>query len=375
MKLVVAGLVVMTSMSTAYSGTDSTIVEYLRAHSQTPTGYVLSKATSHRITLIGEGHWLKHDVALVAGLIPALQQAGIDLALEVFPASEQANIDELVTMPDWNDQVANAIVRAAAWPYQEYRNLLRAAWSANQGADRHIRILGLGPPQDWRDVLLPKGITYDEFMADLVTKHSRQTRRRVVVYCGMHHAFTRYYQAELDNSGVAMAYMDRMGNILLRQFGEQVFVIALHKPMWCGSPAKPSYCLPFGGQIDCAAASLGGPLGFDIVGSPLAELHFGPDDYYGYGHSALRFVDYTDGYIWSGPVTSFQSVSIIPLSEYAPGEEAMAQVAHENPFNGEEDVSVQRLQEIWAEEIEASRDILAQRRWKHLADWEVRCKP
>ena len=77
--------------------------------------------------------------------------------------------------------------------------------------------LALSPPLDWRKVLLPRGQTYESFMADLVSKHLKEARRNLLVYCGMHHAFTRYYQAELDKDAKARAYMDRMGNILSRR--------------------------------------------------------------------------------------------------------------------------------------------------------------
>jgi hypothetical protein len=372
------GLLVTALLATAALGAAEgdapALAGYLRQHAQAPADYVLATARSHRITILGEAHWLRQDVMLVAEVIPRLQKAGVDLAAEVLPASEQARIDELLASPEWNERDANAIMRGAAWPYREYRDLLRAAWSANQGAERRIKILALGPPADWRDVLLPRGITYDAFMADLVAKHLAEAGRRVMVYCGMHHAFTRYYQAELDNAGHASGYMDRMGNILSRRFGEQVFLIALHKPIWCGSPAEPSHCLPFGGRVDCAGMAVGHPVGFDVVCSPFAELPFEPGDYYGYGRPALRFVDYADGYVWSGAIESFRAVTIIPLNEYAPDTAALAQVGHEDPFEGERDVSVQRLQEIWAQETEASPDLLAKRKWKHLSGWQQRCQ-
>ncbi len=372
-KFVIAALFPLACFSTAQSQSDSAIGGYLREHAETPVNYVMSKATSHRVTILGESHWLKQDVTLVSALIPLLQKADLDLAAEFFPASEQARIDELITAAKWNEQSANAIMRAAAWPYQEYRDLLRAAWSANQGAQRPIKILALSPPTDWRKVLLPRGETYESFMADLVTKHLKETRRRLVVYCGMHHAFTRYYQAELDKDARASAYMDRMGNILSRRLGEQVFLITLHKPNWCGKPEQRSYCLPFGGRIDCQAAKVGRPLGFDVVGSPLAELRFDPGDYYAYGHVALRFVDYTDGYIWSGPLESFRPVSIIPLSEYAPNGTTIEQLTRDNPFNNEVNVTVKRLEEIWAQQTAANQDFLTRRNWKNLVDWKSRC--
>ncbi|HKO41814.1 MAG TPA: hypothetical protein VJU84_00880 [Pyrinomonadaceae bacterium] len=376
MKFAIAGLWLVTCVLTADSQIVSPTAAYLREHSQTPVNYVISKAVSHRITIMGEGHWLKQDVELIEALIPLLQKADIDLATELLPASEQPRIDKLIAGSKWDELEANAIMRTASWPYREYRDLLRAAWSVNHGSERPIKVLGLAPSDDWRKVLLPRGETYDSFMADLVTKHVRETSRRVVVYCGHHHAFTRYYQAELNKDGSARAYMDRTGNILSRRFGEQVFLITLHKPIWCGSPSasSSSYCLPFGGKVDCEATKVGHPIGFDVKGSPLADLRFEPADYYLYGHPGLRFVDFTDGYIWSGPIESLRSVTLIPLNEYAPDDTSMRQVAHSNPFNGEADVSVARLKEIWAGQAEARRDIMTNRKWKHLAGWQSRCQ-
>jgi hypothetical protein len=341
---------------------------YLQDRGQSPEDYVLSKASSHRITIIGEAHWLKQDASFVAALIPALNEAGIDLAVEVFPASLQAEIDQLITGSTWSDAAANAVMRAANWPYQEYRDLLRNAWSTNRNSSQRINILAMGPGEDWRTTLLPKGRTYDSFMADLVVRHIAQSGRSVVVYTGMHHAFTRYYQAELSLTGAATAYMDRMGNILMRSFGEQVFLIALHKPIWCGSPAEPSYCLPFRGQIDCAASQVGQPTGFDVVDSPLAELRFEPTDYYAYAHKELRFVDYTDGYVWLGAIESFRPATIIELDEFAPDAISLQALMKSNPFTGKASIDKRQLEEIWAEQVEKNQDFLAIRRWSHLRE-------
>ena len=354
------------SATTSYAQIHDDIATYLRDHGQSPEDYVLSKATSHKITIIGETHWLKHDASFVAVLIPVLKKAGIDLAVEVFPASRQAEIDQLVTGSKWSDAAANAVMRAARWPYREYRDLLRNAWLANRNSDQRINILALGPPEDWRRTLLPEGRTYDSFMADLVVRHTTQNGRSVVVYTGMHHAFTRYYQAELSRAGAATAYMDRMGNILMRSLGEQVFLIALHKPIWCGSPTEPSYCLPFGGKIDCAASQVGEPIGFDVVGSPLAELPFEPTDYYAYAHNNLRFGDYTDGYVWLGPVDSFRPVTIIELDEFAPDDESLQQLMNNNPFTDKRVLTKQELQGIWAKQVNLNQDYLVRRKWAHL---------
>jgi len=373
-RILLAALVIAASVAATRTQTGPDIASYLGERAQSPVEYVLSRAASHRVTIIGEAHWLKQDPDLVAALVPHLQKAAIDLASELFPASEQSQIDAVISAPEWNEREATAVLRAADWPYREYRDILRAAWSANRKAERRISVVALGPPRDWRESLLPRGLTYDSFMADLIAKHIDGTRRPIVVYCGMHHAFTRYYQAELDLAGRAMGYMDRMGNILSRRFGDKVFLIALHKPIWCGDPEKPTYCLPFGGRLDCAAAKAGRPIGFDVVDSPLAALAFEPGDYYGFGHPGLRFVDYTDGYVWTGPLESFRLATIIPLAEYAPDPAALAQVAHSNPFTDDTDVSPSKLAEIWARQIADNADVLAKRGWKHLAAWRSYCK-
>lgn len=359
-------VVLLLTASAAHADVSATMTDYLQQQSQSPADYVLSKARSHKVTIIGEAHWLKQDVSFVAALIPALHDNEVDLAVEVFPASQQGDIDQLIASPKWSSAAANAVMRAANWPYHEYRDLLRAAWLANRNSNKRINILALGPPNDWRTSLLPEGDTYDSFMADRVVQHLAKTGRSIVVYTGMHHAFTRYYQAELSLAGTATAYMDRMGNILFRRFGEQVFLIALHRPVWCGSPAEPSYCLPFAGRIDCAASKIGRPVGFDVVDSPLSELPFERTDYYTYGHKALRFVDYTDGYVWLGGVDSFRPVRVIELEEFAPDATSLHELMKTNPFTDEENITRDRLRDIWMEQAETQQEFLARRKWMHL---------
>jgi hypothetical protein len=371
---VTAVLAAAVSAAPSFGQGAAPLAEHLRMHGRPPVDYVLATAKAHRVTILGEAHWIKQDTDLVAAIVPGLKAAGIDLAAETFPESEQPRIDALVTAQAWDETSANVVMRAGEWPYVEYRNILRAAWEANRAGDSPIRILALGPPSNWREALGPRGTTYDSFMADRVAAHITNTRRPVVVYAGVHHAFTRYYQAELSLAGKATGFMDRMGNILSRRFGEEVFLIALHKPIWCGDPEKPRYCLPFAGRVDCAAAVSGKPVGFDIVGTPFDALPFEPGDYYRRGHPGLRFGDYADGYIWTAPLEAIRLVGVIPLDEYAPDAAARAQVAHANPFTDDKDVSEARLREVWAAESAKRADVLAARGWSHLAGWTAGCR-
>jgi hypothetical protein len=338
-----------------------------------PADYVLEKLERHPIVLLGEAHWVRHDALLVADLVPRLAAQGIVLAVETVRASDQAAIDRLVSEPVWEESAAMRVMRSAAWPYREYLDILRAAWDANRAAAGTMRVLALAPDPDWRETLLRvRGISYDAFMADRIAAEVAEGRR-VLVYCGVHHAFTRYHQPELDLGGRATAFFDRTGNILRRRFGERVFLITLHRPVWCGKEPW-SYCLPLDGAIDCAASEGGRAVGFDVAGSDFADRPVDRSVYYAHGYAGLRFGEMTDGYIWTRPIEDYENVSLIPLSEFAPDEVALRDVAARNPFSDEQDPPTDRLRAIWSEEEKRRTDPLAHRRWEHLKDWRRTCR-
>ncbi len=294
--------------------------DYLRQSGKPPAEYLLSKLNDHRIVVVGENHWQRNDAQLVAGLAFELRRLEVALAMEVFRASSQDDIDALIFAREWNQALANRIMRAGAWPYVQYRDILHQAWQANRiGGPPFMKVIALGPPEDWRK----QGIRYDAFMAERVRTYASDEKHRVLVYCGMHHAFTHYLQVERLRKGRATEFMDRMGNILWRQFGQDVFLVALHKPWGCGEEDDPlaTSCAPLGGAIDCAAVRNGGtPVGFDILGSPIAETKLAAESFYATAHPLLRMVDFVDGYIWQAPVDDTRMVELIPLEEYFPAD-------------------------------------------------------
>jgi hypothetical protein len=275
--------------------------EFLREKGMPPAAYVLSKTADHKVVILGENHWLRRDAGLVASLVPELRSRGAGLALEMLRAGDQEKIDQLIFASEWDEQLANEILRSADWPYVQYRDILHAAWKAK------LRIVALGPPADFRALK----IDYDRFMAERVMELIKAEQRPLVVYCGMHHAFTRYLQVERRGRGRATEFMTRFGNLLWRQYAQDVFLIALDKPEWCGDPPESRNCLVFGGAIECAAAALGRPVGFDIGASPVAEMKFPRESYYAFGHPFLRFIDYADGYIWFEPIERLRMVDVI----------------------------------------------------------------
>jgi hypothetical protein len=329
------------------------------------------------VVILGEHHWVRHDVALVRDLVPRLRAAGvIALAVEVFPASEQEAIDRLVTAEAWDAPGATAVLRAGEWPYREYGEILQAAWAANRArpaGSPTLRVLGLGPGADWRERLLPRGEDYDGFMAKRVLDQLWAGDGRVLVYCGVHHAFTRYYQPELPRERRVEAFMDRMGNRLWRARGEEVFLVTLHRPVRCRKGDGFEACLPLDGAVDCAASRLDHPVGFDVVGSPLAELRFPVDTYYALGYPSLRFGDITDGYIWTQPIETYQGMSVVPLAEYAPDAKALGEVRARNPLSDDRNVGDDELARLWRQEEQEQRAFPASRGWTFLFGWREQC--
>lgn len=354
-------------------------VQFLKAQGQPPVEYVLSKIRGHRAVLLGETHWIRHDVQLVIDLVPRLQSAGADaVGMEMLPASSQPAIDRIVAAGTWDAAAAMSVLRVGAWPYREYLEIIHAVWKHNreQPADRKkLKLIALGPGTDWRERLLPRGETYDQFMARLVLDFLKEPGRRILVYAGIHHAFTRYHQPELPRDQRVERFMDRMGNILWREIGEEVFFVLLEAPWQCRTQEGNGWtrCLPVRGAVDCAAAALDHPAGFDIAGSPFADLRITPDFLYGLGYPSLRLVDFADGYVWTRPIEEYQGVGVIPLSEFAPDEPSLEEVARNNPFSDEKGLKRADLQALWDGESERLREIQKSFGLQRLSTWREAC--
>ena len=336
-------------------------------HPLAPVDYVLEKTTQHPIVLLGEGHWIRHDALLVAELVPKLAERRVVLAMETLRARDQASLDKVLSSREWDEGAAMGLMRSAAWPYREYLDIVRAAWQANRSAAGSMRVVAIGPDPDWR----ARKISYEAFMADLVAAEVA-AGRRVLVYCGAHHAFTRYYQPELDLAGRATSFMDRAGNLLRRRFGERVFLVTLHRPVWCGKEPW-DHCLPLGGAIDCAAIQAGRAVGFDVAGSPLSAQVVDRGVYYAHGYEELRFGETTDGYVWTKPIEEYELVRLIPLSEFAPDERALREVAADNPLSDEKGMTRERLEALWSQDEKARADVPTYTKWQRLKSWRASC--
>lgn len=328
---------------------------------------------------MGEAHWVKHDVDLLAVVVSRLREANVNtFAAEWLPAREQPHIDSLMRSAVWNQSAAVSILRSAAWPYREYLNVLHEAWASNRkNLPRlpELRVIGLGPEPDWRKQLLPLGKTYDSYMADQVIQRIEQSpKNRVLVGLGFHHAFTRYLQPDLPGGARATRFNDRTGNVLLRAYGDDVFMIVLHHPWYCRTGTAWARCLPLDGAIDCAAMAAGShPAGFDIAKSPFAAIRIEPDVWYSAGYPFLRFDALADGYIWTQPIDNYKNASLLPLDVYAPDEHSLAEVLANNPVSDTQAKTRDELAAQWRAHEAELGNALAYRHWDKLGDWRARC--
>jgi hypothetical protein len=332
-----------------------------------PEDYVVSKLAEHRVVIVGEPHWLKQDVQLVTAIVPRLRAAGVYvLGYEFLRGSDQAAIDQLVNAETWNEGAALALFRRSSWPYREYVDVVKAVWQTNRGAsaETRLRLVALGPDPDFRE----KKIDYEQFGAQKLIDviGDRGGTARALVYCGFHHGFTRFVQPWLpEGDGKPVAFFDRMGNILRRKLGDTVFLVAMHHPWRCRVDGKWTSCLPLDGALDCAMKE---PGGFDVATSPFAEARLDAKFWYALGTPLMRFVDLTDGYVRLRPLEKFETVTLIPLAEFAPDDAALEEVRQNNPFSSE------NLEEGWAKRAAWLSEPLASRDWAHLREWRSRCR-
>lgn len=171
--------------------------------------------------------------------------------------------------------------------------------------------------------------------------------------------------------------MERAGNILWRELGEDVFLIVLAAPWQCRGNEETRWarCLPVQGAIDCAASTLASAVGFDVAGSPFAELRIGPSYLYGLGYPSLRLVDFADGYVWTRPIEEYEAVALIPLAEFAPDEESLREVARNNPFSDDRGLDRTAIQALWDEESKRLRTLPGAFGWHRLSGWRDACPP
>jgi len=314
---------------------------YILAHQQSPEGYVISKFKDHDVVFLGEMHRVKHDPELVQRLIPLLHEDGIYiLAIEFARSEDQPLIDSLLSGDTYDEQLACLIAFGGGvhWAYQEYVDIYKAAWTLNRSlpkGTRKFRVLGVNcsydwsfieTPEDWRVFEIPTGNKTDSLRAlvrrgcteknwaDVILEQVDRSEK-VLVYSGMHHAFSEYLQPIVNKDYEFTGYReDRMGRHVYNAIGKRAITIFLHSVWLPPRVYDDPLVRPVDGIIDEVMDSLGeqsaAPVGFDVIGTPFGRLT-PKNAYYCFGYDRFTLVDYCDGYIYQKPFREYEPVTFI----------------------------------------------------------------
>lgn len=305
---------------------------WLKNNGLSPVEYVLSKFDDHDLVIIGEPHRFRDHPVLIQQLIPRLAERGVDvLATEFARSVDQQLIDSLLNAPVWDEKLARKIqlLQYSLWPWREYLDIYKVAWQYNQGlapGQSRLRIIGINCDPDWsviqtrEDLGDPtkrkeawKGCSEADWAAAVLNE--TKAGEKILAYCGMHHAFSRYRQPRVDEDGEFRGWGDiRFGNHLRDSLGERVFTIALHSPWYEKTSMYERFTLhPVEGAIDEVMETRIGarlPVGFDVVGSPFGELS-DSNTIYAVGYDHFTLATFCDGYIYFRPFSESRLVTFI----------------------------------------------------------------
>ena len=289
MRNVIMTVLVLFSMN-IYSQNSDSVIEachnFLKENGQSPEKYVISKFEQYDYVFLGEYHRNKQDVDFVASLIPDLYKNGIrNIAYEFYAYAIQTTVDSLLTAKEWDEKLLYHTMSKGgygiAWGYTEYLNLFEKVWKFNQTLDPNqpkFRVVLLG----YEYYPCKKGLERfgghdpDVFHADVLEKEVIAKQEKALIYCGMHHAFTRYRQPMTGFIRKRKIYGfsdDRFGNIIHSKYPEKTFTICLHYP-WPSifldsyRPVKPVH-----GAIDALMKLFNNvPMGFDVINTVIGTL-------------------------------------------------------------------------------------------------------
>lgn len=353
--------------------------DYIREHHQTPEAYIAAKFADHDIVFVGEYHRIKHDVELIQNVIPVLYENGIyNLGMEFTSRADQDDMDRLVTADAYDEALANGIIwnQWAWWGYQEYVDILRAAWEFNQElpeSARPFRVFGLNASADWSHVWTPEDRENpevmrkvwsngngDAVMAETILEQFVGKQEKALVYMGINHAYTEYKQPIYNESaGEFVRFSEgRAGNRVYDQIGKRCITIFLHAP-W---PSAEGYSAPrvraADGTIDALMAQLPPELrraGFDVNGTPFGELS-GESSLWKHGYQNFTLSTYCDGYIFQKPLSEYEGVAVVDgwFSEDN-RLDAIAQIANPDPRVKNRNKTVEGLTAGLASDTDVSR--------------------
>ena len=356
-----------TSLPTLEPGQRAELQAWLQEHGASPEDYIASKFLDHDIVFLGEYHRIRHDPLLVQNLIPVLYRNGIyNLGLEFLRARDQADLDHLLAAGHYDQALANRLFwrQWPFWGYQEYVDILGAAWSFNRGLPvgaRPFRVVGLNARTDFSHVwtsedrrnpevmkkVFPDG-DGDAFMAESIRREILAKGEKALIYSGINHAYTRFHQPVVNEATDELVGLvsTRAGNRIEAEIGKRCYTIFLHSPWPAASGYGAPEVYPADGVIDAFFATKSPKerrVGFDVRGSPFGQLPV-KTGLWSRAAKDFRLEMFCDGWIYQMPLSEYEGVTVIPgWFNEANRLEAIAQSANPDPRVKNQERSVQEL--------------------------------
>jgi hypothetical protein len=305
---------------------------YLRDQWRAPEQYVLDTFARRDVVLLAEDHAIRHNLLLVARLIPLLPAAGVfTLGMEFGASDDQAALDALTTADAYDEALARRLMfnYNVGWAYREYMDLYRAAWAFNRArpaGSRPFRVLNLSYRYDWRGAgpvrtpantrrVFPRGGT-ERYRAELIGREVLDRGDKLLVLTGGVHALTRCPVPEFDFNADGFARYDDgyMGHRLHRAAPGRVATVWLHRPLDSQLHGPAELVHPAGGAIERIMARFTDRrVGFDLLTAggdiiPLGALL--DDSFYATGRPGFRLADLADGYIYEMPFADYRGCTV-----------------------------------------------------------------
>ncbi len=283
------------------------------------------------IVFLGETHRIKQQVEFVSSIIPLLQHHGIHLLFyEFINYSDTKRCDSILNARNFNEKLIKKIFLKSEWDwtYTEYLDNFKSAWIVNQQlkpGETPFRIIGLMPDinysviqtqNDWHD---PDKLNefwnciYNKTWLEIIESEALNKNKKALVYCGFHHAFTKFHHPIVSQGKFIRFETDREGNQCFNKYPTKVATAIIYTPISEKPDFGMKYIRPFNGVIDSVIKELPENMqkfGFLTNQSSLGSRH-DSSSYYSMGYGSICLKGLADAIIVLGPVCNYQSVTLM----------------------------------------------------------------
>ncbi|MGL4337297.1 MAG: ChaN family lipoprotein [Turicibacter sp.] len=295
------------------------ILNYLNENYMSPTQYIQEKLKKHDVILLGESHAVQDTLNTVIEMIPALYESGcFNIGMEFGCYEDQESLDALVTSSIYDEEKARDIMfnYNVKWPYQEYLDIYKAAWTFNQTLSkmqRPFRILNLSYRYDWSNfngIRTPesaKKVFYkgniESYRYQVIKNEILEKNEKILVLTGTCHAYTNYkvFEYSSNDDDFVRFQGNFLGNRLYNTYGNRIFSVLMHQ-YFINKDTLAINVTPGNGKIEEIMKQLNQrPCGFDLYNSPVGELS--DNSYFSIGYTNFQLKDYFDGYLFIKPLS------------------------------------------------------------------------